>query len=318
MTRPLAALTGATGFLGRRLVAALDQAGWRVRALVRPGRERTPFDGVETLTVSGDLGDDRALAELVDGAAVIVHSAGLVRAKSVDEYMRANRDGARRLAEIAAADAPDAHFLLISSLAARMPAISPYAASKAAGEAAVSEVLPPSRLTIVRPPAIYGPGDAETGRIIDTAAKTGIAPLGPADARIAMIHVADAAAQIAALAGRPAAGKTFALADAYPEGYRWEDLRRALSAAFGRDVRGVPQGLWLPVVEMVSAIQRLVGLDPLLALGKGGELRHSDWSVGLDELATDMPPPRFGLGDGIADAARAHLPGAAADELFNS
>jgi len=54
---------------------------------------------------------------------------------------------------------PDAHFLLVSSLAAREPALSAYAATKRAGEDALSALGPQQRRTIVRAPAVYGPGD---------------------------------------------------------------------------------------------------------------------------------------------------------------
>jgi uncharacterized protein YbjT (DUF2867 family) len=87
--------------------------------------------------VQGDLDDERSLRALVSGADAIVHCAGTVRGADAASFERINADGTRRLVD-AAATLPDApRFLLMSSLAARTPQLSPYAASKRHGEAAV-------------------------------------------------------------------------------------------------------------------------------------------------------------------------------------
>src|SRR5665213_1536813 len=153
----VAAVTGATGFLGRRLVPALVASGWRVRVLVR----RTPpgdlWEGCGPELVAGDLGSLAALDTLTAGADVLIHGAGLIKAARRSDFFAVNAEGARN----AARAAPAGGLLLVSSLAAREPRLSDYAASKRAGEELALAVAGP-RLTIVRPPAIYGPGDRET------------------------------------------------------------------------------------------------------------------------------------------------------------
>ena len=84
------------------------------------------------------------------------------------------------------------HLVLLSSLAAREPAISPYAASKAAGEAALAASSGLAAWTILRPPVVYGPGDPATRAAFSSAVAKGIGPiLAPEGARVSFLHVAD-------------------------------------------------------------------------------------------------------------------------------
>ncbi|HWA61474.1 MAG TPA: NAD-dependent epimerase/dehydratase family protein, partial [Caulobacteraceae bacterium] len=64
----LAAVTGATGFLGRRLVPALAAAGWRVRVLARGAPEPGLWDETDPEILRGDLADEAALAALARDA----------------------------------------------------------------------------------------------------------------------------------------------------------------------------------------------------------------------------------------------------------
>ena len=99
MSRPLAAVTGSTGFLGVHLVRALHQAGFRVRALARREPAQPGWGGAEPEVVAGDLSDGSSLERLVDGAAVVVHVAGAIRAPDLAAFMAVNRDGSARLAD---------------------------------------------------------------------------------------------------------------------------------------------------------------------------------------------------------------------------
>ena len=307
MTKGVAALTGATGFLGRTIAQALLDQGYVLRILARP--DAAP--PVPAEVVIGRLADQPALERLMEGAEVVVHAAGLIKARRPVDFLPVNVEGARRMASAAAKVAPQAHFLLISSLSARSPHLSAYAASKAAGEAAVREILPPGRLTVVRPPAIYGPGDRETLALFRTITRLPIVPApGPGHARMALIHAADAADQIAALAGQRASGATYSLADARPEGYGWREIVRTAGEALGRMPRmaPVPAAAILAAGAVGSLIGRL-GPAQIFTLGKAREALHGDWSVGPGELARQSPAPRFDLPTGFADAVawyRAH------------
>ena len=300
MSRPVAALTGVTGFLGGPLADALQQAGYQVRALAR---RDVAAGGIEV--VRGALEDEAALERLVQGAEVVVHAAGAIKARRREAFFSINAEGARRLAVIAAREVPGARFVLVSSLSAREPGLSDYAASKAAGEAAVRDVLGPGRVTIARPPAIYGPGDKETLAAFQAVQRLPLAPLpGGEGARLAMLHVADAAAQIAALASRPPGGATYGLADARPGGYGWREIMGEAARAVGRrEPRFVrlPRALVLGIGSAAGALGRLGGGVPILSAGKAREMLHPDWSLRPEELAPGLPAPRFDLASGFTD-----------------
>jgi len=302
--RPLAAVTGASGFIGRHLVGALSDSGWRVRLLMRREPDVPEWSACELQVVPGTLGDAPALERLVEGADAVIHAAGLIKAARRADFLRVNRDGSAALAAAVRRAAPGAHFLHVSSMAAREPAFSDYAASKRAGEEAVREALG-ALCTVLRPPPVYGPGDRETLRLFRLA-QGRIVPLpAPAQGRVAMIHVHDLARLIALLAAQAPAGRVLTAADARPEGYRWDELMRAAAQAVGNErarlVRA-PVAL-LHGVALVGDVARLFGVASMLSSHKLRELRHPDWSVPATELP-QVPgwAPRFDLDAGFADA----------------
>lgn len=200
--------------------------------------------GIPAEVVRGDLGDAAALSTLVRGASAVVHVAGLVKARRQQDFLTVNRDGTARLAAIVAREAPTARFVLVSSQVARMPAISPYAASKRAGETAAIAALGPVPWVVLRPCVIYGPWDYE-GMLFLRMARRRLAPVPASpEPRIAMIHARDAAEAIVAFAqGRDGGGpseRVFELCDERPEGYSWSGILREAGISFGRTPRFVP------------------------------------------------------------------------------
>jgi nucleoside-diphosphate-sugar epimerase len=300
LSRPIAALTGATGFLGAQLVQALGRAGFSVRALAR--REPSPpgWGEVRPEVVAGDLADADALRRLCDGAEVVVHCAGAIRAPDLAGFMAVNRDGTARLAEMAG----DARFVLVSSLAARSPEISDYAASKRAAESAAAQIVPPERLTIARPPAIYGPGDRETLTLFRAAQALPVLPVLSETARMGLVHVEDAALQIAALAGRAPTGATYTLVDDRPEGYGWREVLAALARSVGRSPGyvSVSPKVVGALAALSGGLSRLTGRAPLLSADKARELMHPDWAARPDELDVLRAAPRYGVEAGFASA----------------
>ena len=302
MTAPVAALTGGTGFLGRPLAAALAARGYRVRLLVRRDPIHPQLRGLDFEIVPGGLSDPGALDRLVRGAAVVVHAAGLVKAARPGALWAANRDGTARLVEAMRQQPGRRRLVLVSSLAAREPGLSSYAASKRAGEAAAEAGLAPAERVIVRPTAIYGPWDRE---LLDffRLADRGLMPVpGPPDARLTLIHVEDAAAAIAAIAAAAPGGGVHALADGNPGGYGWAELGQAMGAAFGGRLRPVrvPR---LPIAlfaRAAAAAAWVSGRPAMLTPGKLRELTHRDWGVRPDELPpAGIAPPGVSLAQGL-------------------
>jgi nucleoside-diphosphate-sugar epimerase len=253
--------------------------------------------------VLGDVRDPDALARLCQGAEVLVHAAGLVKAPSRQAFEAVNVEGAR-LAAAAAARAGAARMLLVSSLAAREPQLSHYAASKRAGEAAAQASFE-GRFNVLRPPAIYGPGDLETLAVFRAASRAPVLPLFDPRARIALIHVRDAARQIAAAAEAPPERAVVALCDGRPEGYAWREIVEAAARAVGRRPRlmRAPPGL-LAAAGAVGSASRALGAAPILTWGKARELRWLDWSLRPEELWVGAPQAEFDLDAGFSDTVR--------------
>jgi len=110
------AVTGATGFLGEHLLRRLTEAGHRVRILMRGGKALDV--GPHPITViPGSIDDSAALAKLVEGADIIFHLAGSIKAANRDTFMRVNRDGTEAMISAWKQHAPEARVVLVSSLA---------------------------------------------------------------------------------------------------------------------------------------------------------------------------------------------------------
>ena len=281
----LVALTGATGFIGGHLVRHLLDQGWRVRALVRR-RTPPPDPGLET--VAGALEDPDSLKRLVEGAEAVVHVAGLIKARSRAGFFRANEAGVRHLAEAIGGPATPPQVVLLSSLAAREPKISPYAASKAAGEA----VLTGSGLpyTILRPPVVYGPGDRATLPFFRAAAKGWGLLLAPDGAHLSFLHVADLCGAVTSILDHREAtlGHSYEPDDGHPGGYAWRDLIETAGAAAGQTPRvvRVPAALVSGAALLASGLGLLSGRAVMLSPGKAREIRHLDWVSAGASLGT--------------------------------
>jgi len=188
------ALTGATGYTGGRLLEALLARGDQVAALVRPGALTPHLASAGVRVVTGDLSDTGALARLVEGTEGVVHTAAVYRtAGHPDAYYReVNVLGSHRLLEAAAA-AGVRRFVHTSTVGvhghvAEAPAdesapFDPgdiYQATKAEGEKLALDFHARGRLpvVVVRPGAIYGPGETRLLKLFRAIARGRYAVVG--------------------------------------------------------------------------------------------------------------------------------------------
>lgn len=292
------AVTGATGFVGPHLVAALARRGWKLRLLVRRWSPLPSLAGVEAEMVLGDLLDETALRQLVDGADTVVHAAGLIKARTAAEFTAVNRDGTARLSNLA----PKATFVLLSSLAAREPQLSAYAGSKRAAEEVVAARAGP--WLAVRAPAVYGPGDRETLAYFRAVAR-GLAPRpGLAGARLSLIHVADLAEALALAVERPLAAATCEIDDGREGGYSYDDMAGAAGQALGRAPRSValPRFVMEGLGRLNAINNALGGSVQILTPGKVREIFHKDWTVHDHRLAAAIGyRARYDVASGFGD-----------------
>jgi nucleoside-diphosphate-sugar epimerase len=289
------AITGGTGFVGSRLIDAALAAGHEVRALTR--RDQPPRDSV-SWTV-GCLEDRDALRRLVTETDAVIHVAGVISAPDAAGFEAGNVEGT--LAMLAAATAGGIRrFVHVSSLAAREPQLSLYGASKAKAEQLVGR----SGLdwAIVRPPAIYGPGDRETLELFKMA-RLGLVLLPP-KGRVSLLHVDDLARLLLALAEPGAPSNLIVEADdGTPGGWSHKDLAKALGEAVGRG--NVSLSTPRILVRLGAAIDRWVRRSRAkLTPDRAAYFCHPDWVVSSGHLP---PPnlwhPRIETNQGLADTA---------------
>ena len=294
-------LTGATGFVGQRLQKTLLEAGFAVRAVLRPQSRHARRIQPGCEAVAAELSDRAALTSLVADASAFIYCAGSVRGRVADDFRPANVHGVRHVAAALADLGRPVPLLLVSSLAASRPELSDYARTKFEGEQVLQQ-WPALPWTILRPPALYGPGDVEMQPILELL-RRGFGPVtGPRHQRISLLHVDDfATAVLAWLAHAPACRhRCFELHDGTPGGYDWPGLGRAVAA---REVRLVP----VPALVLRTAarlnwlLSFALRYAPMLTPGKARELRQDSWVA--DNLAFHEATgwtPAIGLAAGAA------------------
>jgi len=281
-SKAVVALTGASGFIGSVLRQQLVAAGYRVRALYRPRPGRALQNAAGLTWIAGDVNDREALATLMEGAEAVVHCAGAVRGARRADFDLVNEQGVVHAVEAANREAGCRRFLLFSSLAAREPQLSDYAGSKRRGERALEAAAGRLGWMVLRPPAVYGPGDREMLPLFQGMAR-GLVPIpGSGHGRFSLIHVADlASAVVAWLETDGDSGNTYALDDGHEGGYDWDTLLATAS----RVLRGNVPIRRLPVPAAALrlfaganlAAARIFGYAPMLTPGKVRELTHDDW-----------------------------------------
>ncbi len=224
-------VTGGTGFLGSHVVEQLSQMGRPVRALVRRSSDTKFLRTLAQVELFDGAVDDRAsLERAVVGVEAVVHSAGLVKARNLEEFMRVNAQGTENLRDACLSQASSIRrFVHVSSIAVGGPSdaygnavqvdasprpVTDYGRSKLAAEKAVLATKDRLKVTIIRPPAIYGPRDREIFAFFKSI-KLGVLPLlGSPQSKLSMIYGPDAArACIRALDADVASGSIFAVDD---------------------------------------------------------------------------------------------------------
>ena len=252
-----------------------------MRILARSPMRAIELENMGASVVQGDLDNREALASLISGCNAIIHGAGVVRGNSQADFDRVNVQGTENLLAAISASGLSPRLLLLSSLVAREPNLSWYSRSKHGGEQALLRA-PSLDWVILRPPAVYGPGDREMLPIFQLM-RRGIALVpGSPDARISLIHVTDlVCAIIACLQSEEARGQTLSLDDGKSGGYSWREMTDIAADLWSRRVRlwRVPQGLLNSVAAINTRMAKITGHAPMLTPPKLRELRHENWVV---------------------------------------
>src|SRR5918995_726732 len=204
---------GGTGFLGRRLVRRLAAEGATLRIAVRsPDRARSVLGAdLDRVTVlRADVRDQASVAVAVAGADAVVNAVSGYVEKPGVTFESVHEQGARTVAQEAAA-AGVARLVLVSGIGADPQSRSSYIRARGRGELVVRQAFPSA--TIVRPSAMFGPGDALFGALADIVRLPPVGRLmGGGHPRLQPVYVEDVAeAIVRMLADRGTAGQTHEL-----------------------------------------------------------------------------------------------------------
>jgi nucleoside-diphosphate-sugar epimerase len=269
------ALTGATGFVGRAVVSAFLAKSCQVSALVRDPARTDMNPNVRQ--VQGDLQNSAALDDLTRNADVVVHIAGVIGAPKRKDFFLANELGSLMVAEAAARNGVK-RFVHISSLAAREPMLSIYGASKCAAEAAVEKFNTRMSVIILRPPAVYGPGDRGTLPLLRSLTQSIAVIPGASTSRFSLIYVDDLARIIVEAANATRTG-VVELDDGWRQGYGWKDLARIAADTEQKSITPIflPKSVAMAVGIIVEAFAKVTGTLPFVSPDKIRQLYFGDW-----------------------------------------
>ena len=317
------AVTGGTGFIGSHLVAALAARGDAVRCLLRPTSNRAALPASAQLVLAEHLADRAALERLLRGADAVVHLAGLTRSWTPRALHEVNRGGTAALCEAAVRAAPALdQVILVSSQAAVGPSsrrrprqendpsapVTAYGRSKLAAER-VRLRYPRLAVTVVRPPAVYGPGDRDIFayfRLVHAGLRPELVPAS----RLSMVYVGNLVdALLLALAHpQPSGQRVFHVADRGV--LTMSMVARWIAEAYGRRALRVPvpQAALAVAGLPLAAAGRLLRRDLLLSRDKLREIAQPAWLLDTSRIAAQLGyRPRLGTRQAIARTAQWYL-----------
>jgi dihydroflavonol-4-reductase len=311
-------VTGATGFVGPHVVAALLPRA-RVRALVRDPARAARLAHLDVEIVNGSLADADALARAVDGVDVVLHLAAATRAASEAEYAAANVAGCRAVVDaMRSAATPPRRLVYLSSLAAVGPStggcpvavdatprpLTAYGRTKLEGERVVRAAASEFEIVILRAPAVYGPGDRDLLQFFQLA-RRGILPVPTGGERpLQLIHVQDLARALALAATAEGAQGVFNVADSAV--YTWEQVARLVARAVGARaaVVRIPGAAIRMAAAVSEGVGRLGGQVGIFNRDKARELLAPGWTCETDAARDGLNfEASIPLPDGLASTA---------------
>lgn len=317
----LTLVTGANGFIGRRLVQRLTDSGREVRGLVRSQQAAEKLRALGAHGALGDITAPETLNAALEGVAQVIHLAGKTHGRTLAEFQAVNGQGSANLA-LACSRRPSPPVLVaVSSLAAAGPSppgaphteatpavpISLYGRSKRAGELAAVPFADRAPISIVRPPVVFGPGDRDGLTLFVAVRRFGLHPVPQRrglplslvfvdDLIEGLIAVAERGERLPNPAEAPSPGKgIYYLAD--PAVSSYADMGRMAGAALGKRVlvirlRKYPfliPALLGDAAAWVTSRPTLFGMDKLREASASGWV--CDPSKATRDLGFQTPRP---------------------------
>lgn len=315
-------VTGGSGFLGSHVAEQLSNSGHSVIALVRKSSNRKFLSSLKNVEFAEGSVEDRASVDrAMKNVDAIVHSAGVVKAKTEADFFECNTQGTVNLLDSAIANAPGLRrFVHISSLEASGPSldgrpppldqenpVTTYGRSKLAAEKEVRARKDKLPVVILRPAAIYGPRDVEILEAFRAAKRRQYPVIGDGSMLGSYTYGPDCArACIQAIEANIESGSIYCIDDGEPL-----PMARAMGELLHQALGTAPLlrfGVPFPVLRLASlgveAYGKVSGKAVMLTREKVNMLRHH-WVCDSQQARTDLKwAPEVAFSDGLRRTAR--------------
>ena len=309
-------VTGATGFVGSHLVDKLLEKGYEVKCLTRKSSNLRWLKGLNVEILNGSLYDEETLKKAVEDVDYVFHVAGAVMSKTREGFFTSNQVATKNLAEACIKyNKKLKRFVYLSSGTACGPSydgkpitetadckpITTYGESKIAAEKELlqrSEELP---ITIIRPPAIYGPRDEAIYQYFVAVSKGLISLIGFSDKYVSLIHVQDLVNGIVLAAeSDKTLGEIYNISS--EKYYSWKEIGAVCKKVIGRKTFTIK----LPhaVVYIAGAFSQLLGYfsakGSVFNIEKAKDFTQTFWVFSTERAVKDLGyKQEINLEDGI-------------------
>jgi len=311
-------VTGSTGFVGSHLVKKLIQQGRHVRCLIRKTTKVEHINDLPVEFVHADFDNMDSLRTAVDGVDYVFHIGGVTKSKDRQGYFKGNHETTKNLLAAVMEHNPNIkRFVLTSSLTAVGPGydlepvdetipyhpITTYGKSKMAAEKECLAVTDKIPITIIRPPAVYGPRDKDIYAFFKSV-NGHIVPLSGFSRKVlSFVHVYDLVDGIIAAAENPkAAGQIYFISN--DEAYDWEqfgDITKKILQTWAVKIR-IPQFALYTVAAFSETIARLQGKAALINIEKACDGVQANWLCSPKKAHVELDfKTKLSLEDGIAN-----------------
>lgn len=322
MSKNLKALvTGANGFVGSHLVEGLLKRGYQVISLVRKTSNLRWLCDLKVEYVYADIAEKNSLREAVKDVDLVFHVAGLTKAKNKEEYFKVNVEGTKNLVEACLEENPNLQRLVyISSQAAVGPGenehpldetapcrpITPYGESKLEGEKFVLNHASRLPITVIRPPAVYGPKDRDMLGFFKVAHKGLRISFGKDESFLSLVYVKDLVDGIILAAESPKAiGQIYFIAD--DKIYSWTEAFEIIAKALNKKTfpLKIPKSLVYLLAFLSENSSRLLRRTAVFDTQKAKEITKRYWILDVTKAKTELGfVPRYKLAKGVEETVR--------------
>ncbi len=294
-------VTGANGFIGSQLCQSLLDSGFSVIAGVRKSAN---LDYLKELSLEysyGDVTQPETLPDLIKNADIVIHNAGLVKAKTKERLFAVNAYGSEALIKACVESNSVKRFIFVSSLAAFGPSgaeprkeedspqpVTTYGRSKLEAERLLSAYADKINLQFARPVGVYGPGDREVFTFFQSVARGTRPAIGNTARKIQMIYVEDLVAGITKMLQHDLpTGAGYFLAE--ESASTFAEMTQQMAVALEKRTIKMPIPGWL--FRILGALSegfcKLTPFTPMLTLEKAGEIL-STWEISIERAKRDF------------------------------